>query len=237
MLTPQEVSERAFQKASFGGYHMGQVDEFLDILTADYSALYNENAVLKSKMKVLVDKVEEYRATEEAMRKALMTAQRMADDLVQQAEQRKAEILRQAEQEASRRSEQLRSECANEEFRLQKAQAATAEFVAKVRALQLAQSDYLDRLQELCPESEAPAVPDPVAQTADEIDDSVQRLLAKAMQQVAYDVEQEEEQPGADEDDTAEFAPVTEPAPVQDNPRISRIDFGELQFGRDYEIK
>ena len=86
MLTPQEVSERAFQKASFGGYNMAQVDEFLDILTGDYSALYSENAVLKSKMKVLVDKVEEYRSTEEAMRKALMTAQRMADELVQVAE-------------------------------------------------------------------------------------------------------------------------------------------------------
>ena len=52
MLTPQEVSERAFQKATFNGYNMSQVDEFLDILTADYSALYSENAVLKSKMKV-----------------------------------------------------------------------------------------------------------------------------------------------------------------------------------------
>ena len=31
MLTPQEVSERAFPKASFGGYNMTQVDEFLDV--------------------------------------------------------------------------------------------------------------------------------------------------------------------------------------------------------------
>ena len=28
MLTPQEVSERAFQKATFNGYNMSQVDEF-----------------------------------------------------------------------------------------------------------------------------------------------------------------------------------------------------------------
>ena len=96
MLTPQEVSERAFQKASFGGYNMSQVDEFLDILTGDYSALYNENAVLKNKMKVLVDKVEEYRSTEEAMRKALLTAQKMADELVAQAEVKKAELLKNA---------------------------------------------------------------------------------------------------------------------------------------------
>ena len=94
MLTPQEVKSRAFQRASFGGYNMGQVDEFLDILTEDYTALYNDNAVLKSKMKVLVDKVEEYRSTDEAMRKAFMTAQRMADDLVKEAEQKKAQILR-----------------------------------------------------------------------------------------------------------------------------------------------
>ena len=69
MMTPQEVSQHAFAKASFGGYNMAMVDEFLDVLTEDYSALYKENAVLKSKMKVLVEKVEEYRSTEDAMRK------------------------------------------------------------------------------------------------------------------------------------------------------------------------
>ena len=90
MLTPQEVSERAFPKASFGGYNMTQVDEFLDVLTEDYSAQYSENAVLKSKMKVLADKVEEYRSTEESMRKALLTAQRLADDMVREAEAKKA---------------------------------------------------------------------------------------------------------------------------------------------------
>ena len=44
MLTPQEVSEHAFAKASFGGYNMAMVDEFLDVLTADYTTLYKENA-------------------------------------------------------------------------------------------------------------------------------------------------------------------------------------------------
>ena len=57
MLTPQEVAEHAFQKASFGGYNMSMVDEFLDQVTADYTALYKENAALKAKMKVLADKV------------------------------------------------------------------------------------------------------------------------------------------------------------------------------------
>ena len=252
MLTPQEVSERAFQKASFGGYNMSQVDEFLDILTGDYSALYNENAVLKNKMKVLVDKVEEYRSTEEAMRKALMTAQRMADDLVQEAERKKAEILRQAESESQNRMSNLSKEVEAEEFRLQKAQQATISFVEKVRALYADQDKLLSNLGELCPaQAQAQPAADPVDKTVSEIDDNVQRLLAQAMKDATAEnlrakVEREEE----DLEDTAEFGPVDpeSPAPAEESgeeeededppsPRGSRIDFGELQFGRDYEIK
>ena len=70
---------------------MAMVDEFLDLLTEEYTSLYKENAVLKGKMKVLVDKVEEYRSTEDAMRKALLTAQRMADEMVAEAESKKDE--------------------------------------------------------------------------------------------------------------------------------------------------
>ena len=246
MLTPQEVSEHAFQKASFGGYNMVQVDEFLDVLTEDYSALYSENAVLKSKMKVLVDKVEEYRSTEEAMRKALMTAQRMADDLVKEAEQKKAEILREVESDALRRKDELSRELANEEYRLQQAQQATAAFVGKVRALQADQARFLDGLQELCPETPAPA--DPLDTTADEIDDNVQRLLAQAMMDATAEnlkARQEEEDFAApDLEDTAEFSPLAGEAEEDEEDdeddipvRGKRIDFGELQFGRDYEIK
>lgn len=246
MLTPQEVSERAFQKASFGGYNMSQVDEFLDALTGDYSTLYSENAVLKSKMKVLVDKVEEYRSTEEAMRKALMTAQRMADDLVREAEQKKSEILQQAEGELLRRKQEISRSLEAEEVRLQKAQQTTVAFVEKVRALQAGHEKFLSDLQNLCPEEAVPVPADTVEETADEIDDNVQRLLAQAMMDATAENlksrQQDEEE--ADLEDTAEFSPVTEkpeeteadedePPPV----KSCRIDFGTLQFGRDYEIK
>ena len=156
MLTPQEVSERAFQKASFGGYNMAQVDEFLDVLTGDYSALYNENAVLKNKMKVLVDKVEEYRSTEEAMRKALMAAQRMADDLVQEAERKKSELMAQAEKELRDRQAAISKDMQAEEYRLKKAQQDTAAYVEKVRALHAQEEQLLSRLEELYPPDTMP---------------------------------------------------------------------------------
>ena len=263
MLTPQEVSERAFQKANFGGYNMAQVDEFLDVLTGDYSALYNENAVLKNKMKVLVDKVEEYRSTEEAMRKALMAAQRMADDLVREAERKRDEVLSQADAEAQSRRAELARELETEEFRLKKAQQATAAFVSKVRELQSGEAKLLSQLEELYPPETRPAA-DPVQEKADEIDDNVQRLLAQAMEAATAEnlrakaAEEDEEEP--DLSDTAEFTPGAPPKEDdydEDDARDyeesgrdddedeegggprsggGRIDFGALQFGRDYEI-
>ena len=236
MLTPQEVSERAFPKASFGGYNMAQVDEFLDVLTEGYSALYSENAVLKSKMKVLVEKVEEYRSTEEAMRKALMAAQRMADDLVKEAEQKRAQILEEAEAEAGRKVEAIRQEEEAERFRLESAQKETASYVAQVRALHAKAAEYLDQLSQLTPvPSPAENQEEKVEETVSDIDDSVQRLVAQAMAEAAAENEkarlaetaQEGENQNSPKDDDEE----------EDLSDTTRIDFGELQFGRDYEIK
>ena len=102
MFTPQEVSEKVFPKAPFGsgGYSMSNVDEFLDALTEDYTALYKENVTLKAKLKVLAEKVEEYRSTEDAMRQTLLTAQKMAAKLVQEAQAEKDQLLADAKAEA-----------------------------------------------------------------------------------------------------------------------------------------
>ena len=59
MLTPQEIQDQKFEKAVFGGYDMAQIDKFLDELVDDYTMLYKENAALKAKMRVLVDKIDE----------------------------------------------------------------------------------------------------------------------------------------------------------------------------------
>ena len=157
MLTPQEVAEHAFAKASFGGYNMAMVDEFLDLLTGDYTTLYKENAALKAKMKVLADKVEEYRSTEDAMRKALLSAQKMADQMVAEAEDKKAALLGQAEREVNEKMAGLRQEVENEQLRLTAAQNATAAYISKLKDLYQHEMDYLSGLSKL---TAAPAKPD-----------------------------------------------------------------------------
>ena len=151
MFTPQEVSEKVFPKASFGsgGYSMSSVDEFLDALTEDYSTLFKENVTLKAKLKVLAEKVEEYRSTEDAMRQTLLTAQKMAAKLVQEAQAEKDRMLSGAKAEAAQEIQRLESEKQAAQQKLAMAQEKLAEFIRRSDELCQAQSAFLQTLPEL----------------------------------------------------------------------------------------
>lgn len=240
MLTPQEVAEHAFTKASFGGYNMAMVDEFLDLLTTDYTTLYKENAALKTKMKVLAEKIEEYRSTEEVMRKTLLSAQQMADQMVVEGEKKKAEMLAQAEAEVKARMEGLKQEVESEQLRLTAAQNATTAYISKLKELHEHELRYLASLGKL---TAAPAQPDPVEQAATAINDAVEKAMeedfADAQPPLEEDSLYEELRRGPvvhadsapeDGDDEAEDGEESAPAgqeepstvtpfPVQDKPR------------------
>lgn len=260
MLTPQEVAEHAFAKASFGGYNMAMVDEFLDLLTADYTTLYKENAALKTKMKVLAEKVEEYRATEEVMRKALLSAQQIADQMVADGERQKEEMLAGAEAQIKARMDGLYQEIENEKLRLTAAQNSTSAYISKLQELHEHEIRYLASLGEL---TAAPAKPDPVEQAATAIGDAVEKAMEDdfsddAQPPVEGDSLYEELRRGpaahtdgdmggesgegeeAEEDETvpALFFPMRDkPEEDPEDTKPIRRSFGELKFGKDYKAE
>ena len=154
MLTPQEVSEKVFPKSSFGssGYAMAPVDEFLDTLTEDYTALYKENVTLKAKLKILAEKVEEYRATEDAMRSTLLTAQKMAAKLVQEAQIEKDNLLKEAQEQHASQIKQLEKERSEVEEKLVMAKQSLVEFVRHGSELCTQQAEFLNSLPEMSSE-------------------------------------------------------------------------------------
>ena len=241
MLTPQEVSGRAFSKAAFGGYNMAMVDEFLDELTDDYTALYKENAALKAKLKVLVDKVEEYRATEDSMRAALLTAQRMASTMVEEAEEKKKTLLAGAEDEARSKIGSLQEEIEGEQCKLNAAKAATADFLRKTRELCEAQIALIERAPDLTPE-EIAGTDEPKQHAAADVNAIEEKILA------SFRSESEQAEGAAAESAPAvESAPAAESAPQTDEPEKLEPDdspfvetanhairLDDLQFGRNY---
>ena len=237
MMTPQEVASHSFAKATLGGYNLAQVDEFLDALTEDYAALYNENAILKNKLKVLSDTVEEYRATDNAMRKTLLAAQKMADDMVADAKKKQAELVGEAEQDAHKRVEELQKAVKAEEFRLKKAQESTAAYVKKLAQFHEQEMAFLAGLGELVPPESAQEPRD---------DPSAQIEAAVAAQVLA-----EAEPPKAEEKPAPRLVAVgrdDDVPPMPDDLLLPGMDDGELdadatrrfsdmQFGRDYKIE
>ena len=245
MLTPQEVSTHVFSKARMGGYNMAMVDEFLDTLTEDYTTLYKENAALKAKLKVLVEKVEEYRATEDSMRATLLTAQKMASQMVQDAEKEKAALLETAEAEAGERKAELEAELAAETERLRLAKEESAAFIANMRRLCSSELEFLDGVPEI--QVDLPAR-EGAAEEA--VDAQVQSIESSVMASFSQDAEAEApaeaeaaapaEQAPAEEEApaSAETAQAPEEAEDAEEPEDltapRRIDFGDLKFGRNY---
>ena len=181
MLTPQEVSSKTFPKAVMGGSAMAAVDEFLDALTEDYANLYKENAALKAKIKAQLDKLEEYRQVDEAMRSTLLAAQRTAKEIISEAEQKRDAIaaeaearksslvadaetvarervaelkaqVAQAEQSLADTRQRVAGELAAEEQKLEKARQAVARFLQVSRLNCEEQLKVLERLESYVPE-------------------------------------------------------------------------------------
>ena len=203
MMTPQEVANCTFAKAVMGGYNMASVDDFLDKLTEDYTALYKENAALKAKLKVLADKMEEYRQVEDAMRSTLLTAQKMATSMVSEAEQKRDAIIADAAAGAKARLQEIQHEVEAEEERLaavrqdverqiqgEQARLATAQeelraFIQTVTNVCQGQLALLERLPELPAqppvpvESSAAEAPSPQADPVEEVASAIDQALEK----------------------------------------------------------
>lgn len=78
MLTPIDIDKREL-KSGFG-YKKKEVDAFLSEIYEDYSKLYNENIEYKDKLAVLNDGLQYYKSIEKTLQKALVLAQKTADD-------------------------------------------------------------------------------------------------------------------------------------------------------------
>ena len=214
MLTPQEVSEKVFPKSSgFGnGYAMAQVDEFLDALTEDYTALYKENVTLKAKLKILAEKVEEYRATEDAMRSTLLTAQKMAAKLVQEAQTEKENLLKEAREQHAAQLASLEQDKHDAEEKLAMAQQSLVDFVRHSSELCAQQQEFLKSL----PEMELPHQETAPAGEVKEIQQDIMQHLDDVLHT---------------EPETAPEQPAPQETPISDDFKLS---LDELKFGRNY---
>ena len=222
MFTPQQIEQICFTKQTFGGYNMDQVDEFLEPLTADYVTLYKENALLKSKMRVLVGKLEEYRKNEASMKDAIVNAQKTCDMMVREAEAKCAQMLSDANATAAKNAANADALAAAEEARVDEARRTAVSKIEEIEDQMRACLQALDRIKTANRpmaaavkaaydfDSEEISIADAVA---DEISQSLEALVGTA----------------------DEPAPKAEPKHPVNDTTTSRFANLNLQFGRNYD--
>lgn len=220
MFTPQQIDQVSFGRSTFGGYDMQQVDEFLEPLTEDYVTLYKENALLKSKMRVLVGKLEEYRKNEASMKDAVINAQKTCDKMVAEAQAKCAQMLNNASATAAATAPAPQNSdalVAAENARVQEARKAAATKIGELQEQLRTCIQALDRIKAAnAPAPEAAEAPAPVQDkdVADEIAQNIETMIGS----------------------TVDTAPKAAPKhPTNNDTTTSKFASLNLQFGRNYD--
>ena len=224
MFTPQQIEQIAFSRATFGGYDMQSVDEFLEPLTEDYVTLYKENALLKSKMRVLVSKLEEYRQNEASMKDAIVNAQKTCDHMVKEAEAKCTQMLADANAAAAANAKNSDALIAEENARVEEAKQAAAAKIEEIESQLNACLQALERIKQanrpakpaskLYDFDSQPDVPqnDHTDAVADEIASSLEALVGT----------------------TEDVAPKAEPKHPANSTTSARFRDLDKAFGRNY---
>ena len=235
MITPQQIDQVSFSKASFGGYNMQQVDEFLEPLTEDYVTLYKENALLKSKMRVLASKLEEYRKSgveaknasgeaKAAADKMLLDTKAKCDRMLKEATAKAQAITASAAPAAPAQGNNAETLIAAENARVEEARKAANAKIAEIQEQMRACIQALERIKGAAPAAPAVKPAAPAAPVAD----AMHYDSGSVADEIAHNVE-------ALVGSTEDTAPKAEPKhPVADT-TTSRFANLNLQFGRNYD--
>lgn len=138
MLTVNDIKDVKFKKTNIGGYKAEEVDNFLDEVQDSYEKLQKENLSLAQKIKILADRVSQYRKDEESVKDALIGAQKLASSELVRAKAEAEEIIEKAQIEAKAILKNADADIKNQKEMLANLKKAVREF----------RSDILSRYKE-----------------------------------------------------------------------------------------
>lgn len=146
MLTLNDIINASFRKSGFSGYRTEDVDGFLDRVRESYDELLkrgtqqdeeidklkSENQQMTEKVKILADKVEEFRAQEDEIKNALISAQKLGDSSVREARHRAEIIVKDANLKAEHIIAGANEKVIEQKNELDRLQKAVSDFRSKL---------------------------------------------------------------------------------------------------------
>jgi cell division initiation protein len=133
-VTPLDLKQQRFQTV-MRGYDRGEVNAFLAEAAEDYENAVRENERLRQELSKSEAVLNEHRSQEKNLRNTLLTAQKLADEIRDNAQQEAGRILRDAEGRA--------------DLLLQKSQTRVEEVQREIDGLRLKRKDVETSLESI----------------------------------------------------------------------------------------
>lgn len=236
MLSIKDIQEVSFRKSNFSGYNSDDVDQFIDEVLETVTALAKENAEAKTrttdngsrvselvaknaelqeKLSILAEKIEAYRADEDGIKDAILSAQRLgnaslreakakAEAIVSDANARAEKIVNDARAKSQNLVESYKSQIADKEKELEMMKREVTAFRASLYEIYRSHIAVIEKIPEY------------------DFDDEAEEIVsAPAEPRISYipqpveEPEEEEEIPvPAAAQEEEEPAPAAEPVPA-----------------------
>lgn len=156
MLSSLEIKNVKFSKA-MGGYKQEEVDVLLDKIEADYLQFERVVKEFQAKVEALEAENQEFKNSQNSIQNVLLSAQNLADKIVNEAKEKSEEIIRSAESNISEITNREKELSASFEYKAQERKAQVenelngmiAEAEAKAAAIIKGAEDAVARQQML----------------------------------------------------------------------------------------
>ena len=182
MITAMEINTKRFEQAK-PGYKPEEVDEFLNQIADQISAMTKEKEDTEKKIEVLVESIRRYKADEEALKDAMIGAQKQARAVMEEAKGKADAIIYEAQQKAEQiisaanvKADEIIGSTAvrakKEQETLEKMQTAVTEFKSNLLSMYKAHLELITSLPEADnDDAEEESTPAPVHEAAPAAED------------------------------------------------------------------
>lgn len=134
MITAAEIRNKKFDRAG-RGYKIDEVESFLGEVATEFDKLVKDSQDSENKILKLVDRINEYREDEDAIKNALLNAQKQGMKIVVQAEQEAKQIVDNATIQSQKQVIATREEYNEEIDKLSKLKKDVSEFKSNLTEL------------------------------------------------------------------------------------------------------
>ena len=227
MISSEDVRRVTFDKA-MRGYRCDDVDDYLKQVAESMDALAAKNDEMQKNLVVLAQRIDQYRAEEDTLRTTMINAQRLGENVIREAKQKAAEIIRAANMKADDREQRARDdvELAKQEIVTLKSEADS--FKRSLMEMYRKHINLISKMPAYNPPAQEeaqqpapqPAADQPYAEPAPEAVPYTEPVPAPAPVQ-------EPEPQATSYYNPAETAPAPEPTPVAE-PAPEKIDTVEF---------